>query len=143
MQATQDNIRRIGHLRKRKDFIDIANSGHKWVSDSVIVQARFACPHDGEPPAATGPSIHYGLTVSKKISKKAVIRNRVKRRLRAAARDVLPDTGLDGASYVLIGRPQTVDNAYEKIKSDLRWCLRRMHEKMMPKPGNHATGTGT
>jgi ribonuclease P protein component len=38
------------------------------------------------------PAIRLGITVTKKIGN-AVVRNRMKRRLRALAREVLPDAG--------------------------------------------------
>ena len=49
--------------------------------------------------------IRVGYTCSKKVGN-AVARNRAKRRLRAAARAVIPGLGRPGWDYVLIGRPE-------------------------------------
>ena len=70
--------------------------------------------------------VRFGLTVSKRISKSAVIRNRVRRRLRAAARDILPHHAMTGFDIVLIGRTETALRPYPQLKEDLRWCLEKL-----------------
>ena len=52
-----------------------------------------------------------GFTVTKKIGN-AVVRNRMKRRLRALARETLPALGLPGHDHVLIGRSGGVERDY-------------------------------
>ncbi|MGR3568547.1 MAG: ribonuclease P protein component, partial [Pseudooceanicola nanhaiensis] len=55
-------------------------------------------------------------------------RNRAKRRLREAARAVIPELGRDGWDYVLIGRPDaTATRDFEALKDDLRQALRKLH----------------
>jgi ribonuclease P protein component len=57
-----------------------------------------------------------------------VARNRARRRLREAARAVLPGGGQDGWDYVLIGRPDiTAARPFEDLKSDLAQALSRVH----------------
>lgn len=85
----------------------------KWVSKSVIVQV------------ASGEG-RVGFTVTKRTSKLAVTRNRIKRRLRAAAKDVMPDIAQTGFDYVLIGRPETKSVDYKTLCKDLSWCVRRL-----------------
>jgi ribonuclease P protein component len=64
------------------------------------------------------PSLRLGLTVSKKVGG-AVVRNRMKRRFRALAREVLPDSGIGGADIVLIGRPGGIERDYELLRGEL------------------------
>lgn len=116
MKATKEQIKSLGRLKKRSDFLRVQGTGAKWVSKSLILQA-------GDNNDAT---IRFGLTVSKKTSASAVVRNRIKRRLRAAARDVLPGAGRPGADFVLIGRSDTENRSYEDIKKDLAWCVRKL-----------------
>ncbi len=59
-----------------------------------------------------------GFTVTKKIGN-AVVRNRMKRRLRALARDVLFVEGVAGADHVLIGRAGGVERDYQLLKAEL------------------------
>ena len=68
--------------------------------------------------------MRVGFTVTKKIGS-AVVRNRLKRRLRALARDVLPRTGVAGADHVLIGRPDGLTRDFAELTRDLEKALRR------------------
>ena len=106
----------MGRLQRRSDFLRVQAGGRKWVSQSLILQAAGN---------ETG-LIRYGLTVSKKTSKSAVVRNRIKRRLRALAAGILPEQAQPGMDYVLIGRPQTETRDFSDLEKDLVWCLKRM-----------------
>lgn len=69
--------------------------------------------------------MRVGFTVTKKIGN-AVVRNRCKRRLRALAREVLPDAGVPGADHVLIGRDQTSSRVYAAMRAELAQALARL-----------------
>lgn len=71
--------------------------------------------------------VRVGFTCSKKVGN-AVARNRAKRRLREAARAVLPEHGREGWDYVLIGRANaTAARPFEALKGDLKYALRKLH----------------
>lgn len=70
------------------------------------------------------PAIGIGFTVTKKIGG-AVVRNRMKRRFRALARDVLDDAGVPGADHVLIGRTGGIERDYVMLAGELRNALRK------------------
>lgn len=106
-------------LTKRADFLRAAKALRAPVA-SMTLQARRRDP--GE---AAG--IRVGYTCSKKVGN-AVARNHARRRLREAARAVLPNAGHDGWDYVLIGRPEiTAARPFEALKDDLAQALARVH----------------
>ncbi|SDJ14491.1 ribonuclease P protein component [Lutimaribacter saemankumensis] len=72
-------------------------------------------------------AIRVGFTCSKKVGN-AVARNRAKRRMREAARAILPSHGRPGWDYVLIGRAnETAARPFEALKADLIFALHKLH----------------
>ena len=66
-----------------------------------------------------------GITVTKKIGG-AVVRNRMKRRFRSLAREVLPEAGVAGADHILIGRAGGIERPYQDLARDLRTALSKL-----------------
>lgn len=119
MLATKKQRAGYQTLKKRADFLKIQSSGLKWVSHGLVIQARKAA----EPDASI---LRIGYTVTKKIDKSAVVRNRMKRRLRSVAADILMQHGQRGYDYILVGRPLTASRDYKTLCQDLIWCLKKM-----------------
>jgi ribonuclease P protein component len=71
--------------------------------------------------------MRVGFTVTKKIGG-AVVRNRMKRRFRALAREVVPTTGLAGADHVMIGRAAGIERDFALLRADLGSALARMRK---------------
>ena len=106
-------------LAKRADFV-AASKAEKFVGNSVIVQARYNASEN----------IRVGYTASKKVGN-AVVRNRAKRRMRAAAMETLAQYGTTGADYVLIGRAQTTCNTkFEELKDELICAFENLNAKL-------------
>jgi ribonuclease P protein component len=116
MQAPRQQLKSLETLKKRSDFLKMNTHAEKWVAQGMILQAL---PND------LGTT-RVGFTVTKRVDKSAVRRNRIKRRLRAAAADILPLYARASCDYVLIGRPQSATRPYISLKSDLKWCLDKM-----------------
>lgn len=124
---------RLETLRKRADFLRAARAG-RVRSEAFTLQARKR-PADEAPDgtAQDAPLIRVGYTCSKKVGN-AVARNRAKRRLREAARKVLPQIGLAGWDYVLIGRKdETAARPFDVLLADLEAAVARVH-KAKPNP---------
>jgi len=71
------------------------------------------------------PAMRVGFTVTKKIGN-AVVRNRLKRRFRALARDILPRDGVPGADHVLIGRADAIERKFATLGADLSRALAKV-----------------
>ena len=69
--------------------------------------------------------IRVGYTVTKKIGN-AVVRNRMKRRLRALAAELLPTKGQRGADHVLIGRNGGIERDYAMLRAELAKALAKV-----------------
>ena len=70
-------------------------------------------------------AMRIGYTVTKKIGN-AVVRNRMKRRLRALARTLLPVKGVRGADHVLIGRQGGIERDYALLEIELGKALAKV-----------------
>ena len=69
-------------------------------------------------------AMRIGFTVTKKIGN-AVVRNRMKRRFRALAREHLPDKGIAGADHVLIGRAGGIERDFSALSDELARALQK------------------
>lgn len=98
----------------------MAATRRRYAAPGVVVQVyRRPAGTPGE------DEIRYGITASRRVGK-AVVRNRVRRRLRAAAEQVLPEMAMPGCDYVLVGRPATAARAFEELIGDLKLALQRL-----------------
>ena len=70
-------------------------------------------------------TMRVGFTVTKKIGN-AVVRNRMKRRFRALAREMLPEHGIAGADHVLIGRAGGIGRDYAALADELKRALKKL-----------------
>ena len=112
-------IKILETLTKRADFV-AASKAEKFVGNSIIVQAKFNA----------SDNIRVGYTASNKVGN-AVVRNRAKRRMRAAAMETLAQYGTAGADYVLIGRAKTTCTVkFEDLKIELIRAIKKLSARL-------------
>jgi ribonuclease P protein component len=107
---------RLATIKKRADFL-AANGGLRAATPGFILLVRDRKDSD--------PLIRVGFTVTRKIGG-AVVRNRMKRRFRALAREIVPAKGFPGADHVIIGRAKGVERDFSLLRSDLSGALDRL-----------------
>jgi ribonuclease P protein component len=73
------------------------------------------------------PLKRIGFTVTRKIGG-AVVRNRMKRRFRALAREIIPADGLAGSDHVMIGRSGGIERDFALLRDELKKALRKVRQ---------------
>lgn len=106
-------------LKARRDFIAAAR-GRTISRRAFKLQA-----HDR---GDDGPA-RIGFTVTRRTAKKAVERNRIRRRLREGCRTVDSAHYIRGTDYVVIGRRPALSIAFCDLKSELVAALRAIAHK--------------
>jgi ribonuclease P protein component len=81
-----------------------------------------AAPTPVDHPATT---VRVGFTVSRKVGN-AVVRNRVRRRLREIARQVIPGQARPDLDYVLVGRQGALERDFAIMRQELVEALKRL-----------------
>lgn len=113
----------IQRLTKRAQFLRV-RAGFRAGTANVGVEALRR-----EPEGPIGGPIGVGFTASKKVGN-AVARNRAKRRLREAARRLLPELGVAGVDYVLVARQSTPGVGWATLLDDLGNALIRLRAQL-------------
>jgi ribonuclease P protein component len=109
----------LARLKKRSEFLAVAATNRRWSTPGLVLQAL---PRDS---GDMTPAVRLGFTATKKIGN-AVKRNRARRRLRAAAAEVLGSAAARSADLVLVARAGTIDRPYTDLKNDLSSALRKL-----------------
>lgn len=110
----------VARLKKRSEFLRL-RGGARFATPSFVMETR--------PRTAAAPSpatARFGFTVTKKLGG-AVVRNRIRRRLKAAVALVAGTLALPHHDYVIVARPQALDRPFDDLKKDLERALQRVH----------------
>ncbi len=110
-------------LKKRRQFLRATHNGRKFVASTMVLQVVKQDEFDG---------IRLGFTVTKKMGN-AVVRNRIRRRLRAVAQAVFSSQALRGYDYVLVSRKTAFDAPFEVLNKDLIYLMRLFKKSLMEK----------
>jgi len=96
-------------LRKKKDFEKVLKEGKSFREDSLVLKIKKNKLQE----------VRFGFIVSQKVSKKAVIRNKVKRRLREAVKEEINKIR-KGFDIILISLPSIKGKDFQEIKTTIK-----------------------
>ncbi|OLP19656.1 ribonuclease P protein component [Leptolyngbya sp. 'hensonii'] len=102
-------------LRQRRDFDRVYQQGIRRNGLSLALRGLSL---SSNPPQFT----QIGISISQKVSKRAVVRNRIKRRIRAAIQQLLPEIQA-GWLLVIVVRPTAVECEYHQFLRELKQLL--------------------
>ncbi len=105
-------MRRFASLRRQADFARLRQRGRRMATPNLTVYRGEGTPQ-GERPLV-------GITVSTAVGK-AVIRNKVKRRIAAAMHDLVPAD--PQVRILVVARPSTAAATYADLRSELTRAL--------------------
>ena len=111
---------KVHRLTRRQDFTQVYEKGRRRSSKDLTLRILL-------PISATDASPHpsftqIGVTVSLKVSKRAVVRNRIKRRILAGLQTLLPDL-FPGLKIVVSAKPSVTQCNYVQILQQLKQLL--------------------
>ncbi len=104
-------------IKKRKDFLILQKNGRKWKTDHFLVVCGKS---SGE-----GEHSRLGITITKKVHKRAVQRNLLKRRVREVFRKLYGFI-LEPVDIVVVAHREATSIDYLEIKRELNYALRRL-----------------
>ncbi|MGB5594527.1 MAG: ribonuclease P protein component [Crocosphaera sp.] len=104
-------------LRHPKAFQTVYNRGKRYQSPHLVMRVLFKADQQQK----IIPT-QFGISVSQKVSKKAVIRNLLKRQIKAVIRVFLPRV-MPGYQVVIVVKSQTRECEYEHFLRELKELL--------------------
>jgi ribonuclease P protein component len=132
--ATADrDMRGYSIIKKRADFI-AANRGKRYATPGFVLLVKNRQDDD--------PTKRLGITITKKVGN-AVVRNRMRRRFRELAREMLADKGKTGADHILIGRDGGIERDFDELRADFVRALEKLcGSSPLPFKGGPGDGVG-
>ena len=106
-------------IKRHFDFVEMREAPFKAFTKSFVLQMR---PNEKK-------ETRVGFTVSKKIAKQAVVRNRLRRQMREIVR--LSPTLLEkypSHDLILIARSEALLRSYAQLTEDFEYLLTHFHE---------------
>lgn len=108
-------LKKENRLRKKKDFEEVFKRGQTKTGRNIFLKVK----------KNKLKTNRFGWIVSLKISKKAVVRNRIKRQLRAIAKKNFLNLK-QGFDIIVIVKSEIIDKNYQEIENDFEKLLKNL-----------------
>jgi ribonuclease P protein component len=118
----------VVRLRRRGEFVAAARGAKQGAQAFLLQAVRRRGRPDGKSVAAAG-EVGIGITVTRKIGG-AVVRNRARRRLREALRQLLPGPAKPGHDYVVVARPAALRQPFAELAADLGGAFKGIERRL-------------
>jgi ribonuclease P protein component len=115
---------RLETLKKRSEFQRVRGGG-RYASPAFVLEGRL---RTGEQ-LQRGP--RFGFTITKKLGN-AVVRNRIRRRLKAVLAG--SSAAMVGVDYVIVAREIAANRPFTDLKQDFEVAFDRVHRALAGEP---------
>lgn len=119
----------LSTIKNRPDFLAV-RGGLKSSCAACLIEGRkrrAPTPLSKRPPV-DADLIRFGLVVTKKLGS-AVVRNRIRRRLKSAIALAAPERTCAGFDYVVVARSAAFDRPHADLVTDLARCFDKLHKQ--------------
>ena len=113
---TRYSMNKLETLKSSKDF-QRAKSGLFFRSKSFLLQAYEDKTYN---------KVRVGYTVSKQ-NGNAVVRNKIKRRLRVIAKNIIGEYGIKNWNYVIIGKKNSLIEDFKNLEFEMNTAIKKIH----------------
>jgi ribonuclease P protein component len=107
----------VESLKKNKEFKKVYENGKSYATRNLVI---YCLNYE------KGKKNRYGLSVSTKIGS-AVVRNKLKRRLREIIREFEKEKEFKGYDVIFIARKPVVQINYQHLKRDVKKLYKKMN----------------
>jgi ribonuclease P protein component len=115
-------LSKANRLKDRRDFQTVYHRGIRCNSPHLILRGLVVQNNDNYSNLLVQTRI--GISIGKKVSKKAVIRNRIKRQIRAVLRELLPKI-TDIWQIVIVVKVGATECKYEHFLRELKQLFKK------------------
>jgi ribonuclease P protein component len=118
---------KLNTLKRRAQFQRV-RGGARWAGPLFIIEGRARLPDAGDEPPAPVSGARFGFTITRKVGN-AVVRNRVRRRLREALRTLGAGHARSDYDYVVVASRAAHDYPFAGLQDALREAFERLHRQ--------------
>lgn len=109
-------------LKRRQDFSRVYQQGRRFKTAHLTLRVLQRSPSPSDTAIAQPLPTRIGFSISLKVDKRAVVRNRIRRRLQAIMRQLLPSMS-ESWDLLVVVHPQAAQCDYLQFLQELEQLL--------------------